>query len=107
MKYVASIARVPQYCTGSVDGPTVHIVKKLCSKRNASGAQLYRVEVKMLPPEQEAAPRSRSVLRRFSHFQKLHRMVTAKRSHSAYDGVYNVIYYNALTHTMQEGVLPP
>ncbi|KAA6426832.1 MAG: Phox domain-containing isoform 1 [Trebouxia sp. A1-2] len=32
----------------------------------------YRVEVKVLPPEADAAPRTRSVLRRFSHFTKLH-----------------------------------
>ncbi|KAL0051955.1 hypothetical protein WJX82_005290 [Trebouxia sp. C0006] len=32
----------------------------------------YRVEVKVLPPEVDAAPRTRSVLRRFSHFTKLH-----------------------------------
>ena len=29
----------------------------------------------MLPPEEAAAPRSRSVLRRFSHFQKLYQIV--------------------------------
>ena len=33
--------------------------------------QFYRVEVKVLPPEADAAPRTRSVLRRFSHFTKL------------------------------------
>ena len=37
--------------------------------------QFYRVEVKVLPPEEAAAPRSRSVLRRFSHFQKLYSIV--------------------------------
>ncbi|KAL3140845.1 hypothetical protein ABBQ32_005383 [Trebouxia sp. C0010 RCD-2024] len=31
----------------------------------------YRVEVKVLPPEAHAAPKTRSVLRRFSHFTKL------------------------------------
>ncbi len=31
----------------------------------------------MLPPDEAAAPRSRSVLRRFSHFQKLYRIVSA------------------------------
>ena len=39
--------------------------------------QFYRVEVKVLPPDEAAAPRSRSVLRRFSHFQKLYRIVSA------------------------------
>ena len=38
-------------------------------------SQFYRVEVKVLPPEEAAAPRSRSVLRRFSHFQKLYSIV--------------------------------
>ena len=33
--------------------------------------QFYRVEVKVLPPEAAAPPRTRSVLRRFSHFTKL------------------------------------
>ncbi|KAK9812098.1 hypothetical protein WJX73_006250 [Symbiochloris irregularis] len=32
----------------------------------------YRVEVKVLPPDKNGAPRCRSVLRRFSHFKKLH-----------------------------------
>lgn len=39
--------------------------------------QFYRVEVKVLPPEADAAPRTRSVLRRFSHFTKLHARVSA------------------------------
>ena len=34
--------------------------------------QFYRVEVKVLPPDKNGAPRCRSVLRRFSHFKKLH-----------------------------------
>ncbi len=38
--------------------------------------QFYRVEVKVLPPEADAAPRTRSVLRRFSHFTKLHARVS-------------------------------
>ena len=37
--------------------------------------QFYRVEVKVLPPEAAAPPRTRSVLRRFSHFTKLHSRV--------------------------------
>ena len=39
--------------------------------------QFYRVEVKVLPPEADAAPRTRSVLRRFSHFTKLYSRVSA------------------------------
>lgn len=35
-------------------------------------AQFYRVEVRVLPPEGRGAERTRSVLRRFSHFTKLH-----------------------------------
>ena len=38
--------------------------------------QFYRVEVKVLPPEADAAPRTRSVLRRFSHFTKLSQRVS-------------------------------
>ena len=38
--------------------------------------QFYRVEVKVLPPEADAAPRTRSVLRRFSHFTKLYAKVS-------------------------------
>lgn len=41
--------------------------------------QFYRVEVKVLPPEKTGAPRTRSVLRRFSHFKKLHGRVRAHR----------------------------
>ena len=39
--------------------------------------QFYRVEVKVLPPEADAAPRTRSVLRRFNHFTKLHQRVSS------------------------------
>ena len=39
---------------------------------NMAVMQFYRVEVKVLPPEQTGAPRTRSVLRRYSHFKKLH-----------------------------------
>ena len=38
--------------------------------------QFYRVEVKVLPPDKNGAPRCRSVLRRFSHFKKLHGRVS-------------------------------
>ena len=38
--------------------------------------QFYRVEVKVLPPEADAAPKTRSVLRRFSHFTKLYAKVS-------------------------------
>jgi len=41
-------------------------------------SQFYRVEVKVLPPEADAAPRTRSVLRRFSHFTKLHARVSVQ-----------------------------
>ena len=37
--------------------------------------QFYRVEVKVIPPDGKAQPRCRSVLRRFSHFTKLHNKV--------------------------------
>ena len=40
--------------------------------RAQRGLQFYRVEVKVLPPEKTGQPRTRSVLRRFSHFLKLH-----------------------------------
>ena len=43
-------------------------------------SQFYRVEVKVLPPEADAAPRTRSVLRRFSHFTKLYAKVRLKIS---------------------------
>ena len=39
--------------------------------------QFYRVEVKVLPPEKAGQARTRSVLRRFSHFLKLHGKVGA------------------------------
>ena len=39
--------------------------------------QFYRVEVKVLPPEKTGQARTRSVLRRFSHFLKLHGKVGA------------------------------
>ena len=42
--------------------------------------QFYRVEVKVLPPEPDAAPRTRSVLRRFTHFTKLYGRVSKGRS---------------------------
>ena len=35
------------------------------------------MEIKVLPPTPEAVPRTRSVLRRFSHFQKLHHIVSS------------------------------
>ena len=38
-------------------------------------AQFYRVEVRVLPPEGRGTERTRSVLRRFSHFTKLHAKV--------------------------------
>lgn len=50
-----------------------------CSSRRAAAPQFYRVEVKVLPPSPDAAPRSRSVLRRFSHFQKLYQIVSPFR----------------------------
>ena len=37
--------------------------------------QFYRVEVRVLPPDGRGAERTRSVLRRFSHFTKLHAKV--------------------------------
>ena len=38
-------------------------------------SQFYRVEVKVLPPEKNGLPRTRSVLRRYNHFTKLHSKV--------------------------------
>ena len=42
--------------------------------------QFYRVEVKVLPPEAAAPPRTRSVLRRFSHFTKLFSRVRCRHA---------------------------
>ena len=37
--------------------------------------QFFRIEVGIMPPDHQGDPITRSVLRRFSHFQKLQRMV--------------------------------
>jgi len=43
--------------------------------------QFYRVEVRVLPPEGRGPERTRSVLRRFSHFTKLHANVRCGPNH--------------------------
>ena len=42
--------------------------------------QFYRIEVGIMPPDHQGDPITRSVLRRFSHFQKLQRMVRPQRT---------------------------
>lgn len=50
--------------------------------------QFYRVEVKVLPPEADAAPRTRSVLRRFNHFTNLHQRVNNMLPYIAHHSAY-------------------
>ena len=68
---VASSDRTKQFPASALIGAP----EAMACTQTVLWLQFYRVEVKVLPPEEAAAPRSRSVLRRFSHFQKLYRIV--------------------------------
>ena len=77
--------------------------------------QFYRVEVKVLPPEADAAPRTRSVLRRFSHFTKLHARVSihlccclcfaSTRDSEQYQGVRTDHLAHLTWHWLMQSVL--